>query len=103
MKRKIYNTLEEVIEPSLGIDIVNLGLVYEVCIKEDNDVQIVMTTTSGDSFLAEVIAKEVKRILKQKLTILRNIDINIVTSPRWSADKMTRYAWYALELQPLQN
>jgi metal-sulfur cluster biosynthetic enzyme len=97
-KRDIYKMLEEVKEPLLGIDIVNLGLVYEVSFKEENDVEIVMTTRNEDSMLAEYIALSARKQLTEKIKNLEHVDIKIVSAPKWTKDCMSRYAKYLLDL-----
>lgn len=99
MKNEIYKMLEEVEEPLLGIDIVNLGLVYEVCVKDEHDVEIVMTTRSEDCPLADYLALSTQELLQQRIKGLDHIDVKMVSSPRWTQDRMTRYAKYLLELQ----
>lgn len=98
MKSMIYRALEEVQEPTLGVDIVNLGLVYEVCIKEKNDIEIVMTTRNGDNMLSEYITNSARELLKKRFAFLRQIDIKMVTSPRWTKERMSRYANFLLDL-----
>lgn len=93
---KIYEILEEVLDPELGIDIVNLGLVYEVKVSEEKDVEIVMTMTSMGCPLAGQIVSDVKIKLFDALNELRSIDVQIVWSPAWTKDKMSRYAKIAL-------
>ncbi len=93
---KIYEVLEEVLDPELGIDIVNLGLVYEVKVSEELDVEILMTMTSMGCPLAGQIVSDVKIKLSEVLKELRNIDVQIVWSPAWTKDKMSRYAKIAL-------
>lgn len=93
---KIYEILEEVLDPELGIDIVNLGLVYEVKVSEEKDVEIVMTMTSMGCPLAGQIVSDVKIKLSDALNELRSIDVQIVWSPAWTKDKMSRYAKIAL-------
>lgn len=93
---KIYELLEEVMDPELGIDIVNLGLVYDVKINEDKDVEIAMTMTSMGCPMAPQIMSEAHMKLSLGLPELRNIDIQIVWSPAWSKEKMSRYAKIAL-------
>jgi metal-sulfur cluster biosynthetic enzyme len=97
-KNEIYKMLEEVEEPMLGVDIVNLGLVYEVCVKDDKDVEIVMTTRNEDCMLAEYIALSARDHLAERMRNLEHIDIKMVSAPKWTKDRMSRYAQYLLDL-----
>lgn len=97
-KHDIYRVLEDIEEPLLGIDIVNLGLVYEVSVKDDKDVEIVMTTRNEDCMLADYIALSAREHLAGHLKNLEHIDIKMVSSPKWSKERMSRYAKYLLDL-----
>jgi metal-sulfur cluster biosynthetic enzyme len=92
---KIYEVLEEVIDPELGIDIVNLGLVYEVTI-DDQQAMIKMTMTSMGCPLAGQIIADAKTKLTANIPDLKVIQIDIVWSPPWTKDLMSRYAKIAL-------
>lgn len=96
LTERIYEVLEEVLDPELGIDIVNLGLVYEVNVSEENDVNIVMTMTSMGCPLAGQIVNDVKVKLSDSIEELKSIDVQIVWSPPWTKEKMSRYAKIAL-------
>lgn len=96
---RIYEVLEEVMDPELGIDIVNLGLVYEVKVNEENDVEIIMTMTSMGCPLAGQIISDAKFQLNDKIEGLRSIDVQIVWSPPWTKEKMSRYAKIALGIR----
>lgn len=65
IKEKIMEALEEVMDPELGIDIVNLGLIYEVNIEED-EANIVMTMTSMGCPMAGTIMTGVKMAIIEK-------------------------------------
>ncbi len=95
MKDKIYEQLEEVLDPELGVDIVNLGLVYDVDIDEENNITITMTMTSMGCPLAPQIVTDVKYALS-KIPEVQNVDVNIVWNPPWSKDRMSRFAKIAL-------
>ncbi|WP_147531676.1 metal-sulfur cluster assembly factor [Bacillus marasmi] len=97
--QEVYEVLEEVMDPELGIDIVNLGLVYEVKINEEKDVEIAMTMTSMGCPMAGQIISDAKFHLNDKIEGLRSIDIQIVWSPPWSKEKMSRYAKIALGIR----
>lgn len=93
---QIYEKLEEVLDPELGIDIVNLGLVYDVRVSKENDVEIEMTMTSMGCPMAGQIISDVKMKLSLSLKELRGIEVQIVWNPPWSKEKMSRYAKIAL-------
>lgn len=98
MKEEIYKMLEQIEEPMLGIDIVNLGLVYEVSVKGDKDVEIVMTTRNEDCLLADYIAVSARELLAERMKNLEHIDIKMVSAPKWTEDRMSRYAKFLLDL-----
>ncbi|WDF03248.1 metal-sulfur cluster assembly factor [Shouchella hunanensis] len=97
-KDRVMAELENVMDPELGIDIVNLGLVYDVHLDENINAEVEMTLTAMGCPLAGTIVSDVKNSLKelQELGELGNVDVNIVWSPPWTKDKMSRYAKIAL-------
>ncbi|MFD1735287.1 metal-sulfur cluster assembly factor [Bacillus salitolerans] len=95
LEENIYGALETVLDPELGVDIVNLGLVYGVDLDENGIASITMTLTSMGCPLAGQIVDEVKRALSD-LPEIKDSEVNIVWSPPWSKDKMSRYAKIAL-------
>lgn len=95
LKDKVFEALEEVIDPELGIDIVNLGLIYEVNIEEDK-AQIVMTMTSMGCPLAGQIMAGVKASILENVEKIKTVNVDIVWSPPWTKERMSRYAQLAL-------
>ena len=93
---QIYEVLEEVIDPELGIDIVNLGLVYEVKVDEEKHAFIKMTMTSMGCPMAGQIMADARMKISMNIKELSNIQIDIVWNPPWGKDKMSRYAKIAL-------
>ncbi|MCD5324708.1 MULTISPECIES: metal-sulfur cluster assembly factor [Pontibacillus] len=95
MHDNMMGALENVIDPELGIDIVNLGLVYGVDIDDEGVGQVTMTLTAMGCPLAGTIEADVKRVLAD-LPELKDVNVNIVWNPPWTKDKMSRYAKIAL-------
>ncbi|GEK33657.1 metal-sulfur cluster assembly factor [Kurthia sibirica] len=95
MKDSLLGALENVIDPELGIDIVNLGLVYEVDLNDEGVAMIRMTLTSMGCPLGPVIVDQIRTALFE-LPEVKDVDVNIVWSPAWSKDNMSRYAKMAL-------
>ncbi|WP_420830191.1 metal-sulfur cluster assembly factor [Polycladomyces abyssicola] len=98
MKEEIMERLGEVEDPELGIDIVNLGLVYGVDIDDDGNVKITMTLTAMGCPLAGTINSQVTEAVK-KVDGVRDVEVNIVWNPPWTKDRMSRYAKIALGIQ----
>lgn len=88
--------MEDVIDPELGIDIVNLGLVYDVVVDEEKNVQINMTMTSMGCPMAPQIMTDANMKLAANIKELKEIKIDIVWSPAWTKDRMSRFAKTAL-------
>lgn len=95
MKDSIMGALENVIDPELGIDIVNLGLVYNVDMDEDGLCTVEMTLTSMGCPMGPQIIDQVKTALGE-LPEIKETEVNIVWNPVWNKDMMSRYAKIAL-------
>ncbi|MBY0121054.1 metal-sulfur cluster assembly factor [Bacillus sp. S/N-304-OC-R1] len=95
LKDSIMGALELVVDPELGVDIVNLGLVYDVKMDDAGTVTIDMTLTSMGCPLAGTIVDNVKSALAD-IPEVKDTEVNIVWNPPWSKDRMSRYAKIAL-------
>ena len=95
MEESMMGALENVIDPELGIDIVNLGLVYGVHLDEDGNAGVEMTLTSMGCPMGPQIVDQVKTALSE-LPEVKETEVNIVWNPPWDKDKMSRYAKIAL-------
>ncbi len=78
--------LKSVIDPELGVNIVDLGLVYGVAI-QDNNVTVRMTLTSPACPLGAVIQGQVHTALL-KLGWVKDVKVELVWSPRWDPREM---------------
>ncbi|KKI93597.1 DNA methyltransferase [Bacillus sp. SA1-12] len=98
LKENIFGALETVVDPELGVDIVNLGLVYNVDMDEQGRTEVTMTLTSMGCPLAGTIVEQVKNALYD-IPEVKEVEVNIVWSPPWTKDKMSRIAKIALGIQ----
>lgn len=94
-KENLIGALENVIDPELGIDIVNLGLIYGVDLSEEGLCTVTMTLTSMGCPLAGHIEADVKGVLAD-IPEAEEVNVDIVWDPPWGKDKMSRYAKIAL-------
>ena len=79
MKDSMLGALENVIDPELGIDIVNLGLVYDVELDDEGVATVTMTLTSMGCPLGPVIVDQVNTALGE-LPEVKSTNVNIVES-----------------------
>ncbi|PSL50877.1 metal-sulfur cluster biosynthetic enzyme [Salsuginibacillus halophilus] len=98
IEERVYAELENVQDPELGIDIVNLGLVYGVDVDKDGDAKVTMTLTSMGCPLAGTIVSDIKSSLNDLIEFgeIQDVDVEIVWSPAWGKHMMSRYAKIAL-------
>lgn len=83
--------LKNVYDPEIGINIVDLGLVYGADVAESGDVLVTMTLTSLGCPLGPVIVQEVQNALKD-FEGIGEVDVKLVWSPPWSPDLMSEDA-----------
>jgi metal-sulfur cluster biosynthetic enzyme len=82
---KIIELLEEVIDPEIGIDIVSLGLIYNIDI-HDNKIIIDMTLTYAGCPLTEIIEEDIANAFSE---MKQDFIINWVWIPAWNTSMIT--------------
>jgi metal-sulfur cluster biosynthetic enzyme len=82
----VLEAMRDVVDPELGINVVDLGLVYGVTVDEDRVATIDMTLTSAACPLTDVIEEQAQAALDGLVADLR---INWVWLPPWGPDKIT--------------
>ena len=88
MIAEIYEALHNVYDPELGVNIVDLGLVYNVDLREDGFVTITMTLTTPGCPMHESIGEGVGAAL-QPIEGVTGGTIQLVWEPRWEPSMMT--------------
>jgi len=86
----VRGLLREVIDPELGVNIVDLGLIYELAV-EDGRAEIAMTLTTPGCPLGGYIEDEIRACLST-LPQLHGIAVRLVWEPPWSPEKMSEEA-----------
>jgi metal-sulfur cluster biosynthetic enzyme len=83
---EVTEALKDVIDPELGINVVDLGLVYEMSVNEANVAVLDMTLTSAACPLQDVIEDQARQVLAD---ITSDVQINWVWMPPWGPNKIT--------------
>ncbi len=90
MSEELVNTaLKEVIDPELGINIVDLGLIYSLDISEDGRVHIVMTLTTPGCPMHATFREEIEWTLWRSLPELQGVTVDLVWEPPWTPEMIT--------------
>ena len=83
---KVIEALKDVIDPEIGVNIVDLGLIYGLQLAEDDSLLINMTLTSAGCPLTDVLEEQTAEALDGVVDAFR---INWVWMPPWGPEKIT--------------
>jgi metal-sulfur cluster biosynthetic enzyme len=95
IREEVTEALKTVDDPELGIDIMNLGLVYEVDVSEEGDVKIEFTLTTMGCPIGPMIDEQIKDATAH-IEGIGQVTTELVMYPPWSPEKMSPLAKSAL-------
>lgn len=95
IKDEVIEVLKTVNDPELGIDIWNLGLVYEVDVNDSGDVKIDFTLTTMGCPIAPMIDEQIREST-QFIEGIGDVSTELVMYPPWTPEKMSPLAKSAL-------
>lgn len=82
---KVYDRLKNVIDPELGINIIDMGLVYDIKYQKENGIYITMTLSSEGCPMGEMIMNDVSANLNEEFPEFEH-KIELTWTPKWSSD-----------------
>lgn len=85
--KEVVEALKGSIDPELGMNVVDLGLIYGIEVDEKNNIKIKMTMTSPMCPVTSIILADVQLRL-EKIPDVGNVDIELVWDPLWNPDMM---------------
>jgi len=91
LENKIVEVLKTIYDPEIPVDVYELGLIYEVKIDKESNVEIEMTLTSPNCPVAETMPKEIE----DKVGLIEEVKsskVTIVFDPAWDKDMMSEEA-----------
>ena len=86
----VFEAIKEIIDPEIGINIVDMGLIYEVDI-DDTTVDITMTLTSPGCPAGGQIVNGTQHVTQQ-LEGVEEVNVQVVWTPRWTPELMSEEA-----------
>jgi metal-sulfur cluster biosynthetic enzyme len=86
-EEEVYSALRKCMDPEIPVNVVELGLIYGVKVKPENNIDIKMTMTTRGCPLHDTLVSDIKRHVG-KINGIGSIDVEIVWDPPWSIEKM---------------
>ena len=86
-KERVLASIETVTDPELGINVVDLGLIYNVLI-EDAKISVDMTLTSPGCPMAAMIASDVELAIREAFETM-DVEVSIVWDPPWTPERLS--------------
>ena len=96
-KEDIVNQVKEVFDPEIPVNIYDLGLIYEIKIDAEKNVEIKMTLTSPNCPVAESLPQEVSQKIKN-LKGMKSLAVYLTFDPPWEKNMMSEDAKLALDV-----
>ena len=96
LREKVIAEIRKIYDPEIPVNIYELGLIYDVKVKEDA-VKIIMTLTSPNCPVAESLPQDVKDSAMQ-VEGIEKVDLDLVFEPVWNKDMMAEAAKLELNL-----
>jgi len=97
IKEKIIAEIKKVYDPEIPVNIYDLGLIYNIEVKNENEAYIEMTLTSPNCPVADSLPKMVKENI-DSIKEIKKVDLKLVWSPPWTKDMMSEEAKLELNL-----
>ena len=96
LREQVIAEIRKIYDPEIPVNIYELGLIYDVKVKDDT-VKIIMTLTSPNCPVAESLPKDVKDSAMQ-VEGIEKVDLDLVFEPVWNKDMMSEAAKLELNL-----
>lgn len=87
-REEVETALRTVVDPEIGINVVDLGLVYGIDVGPDA-VRVRMTMTTPACPVGGLLRDQASRALKERLPGARTVDVELVWDPPWHAGLMS--------------
>ncbi len=88
---EIYDTLKSVYDPEIPVNVVDLGLIYDVQVNDNSDVYVQMTLTFPGCGMGPYIAQQAEWAIND-IEGIGEVEIELVFDPPWSPDLISEEA-----------
>ena len=91
LEEKIVSTLKTVFDPEIPVNVYDLGLIYNIDVKEDGVVDIEMTLPAPSCPAGEFLVEDIQMKINA-IEGVKQCNVNIVFEPEWTKDRMSEEA-----------
>lgn len=91
LKERVINAIKTVFDPELPVNIYDLGLIYDIAIDAEQQIDIAMTLTSPACPVAGSLVKQVENTVAA-LTGVKAAKVKLVWDPPWGKERMSEEA-----------
>ena len=91
----VTEALRDVIDPELGLDFVELGLIYDVAVTDDGVVNVTYTLTSPGCPIGPQVSEQIEEFVGE-LDGVQDVQPTMTFSPPWTPERMSEDAKFAL-------
>ena len=88
LEAEVIKALKEVYDPEIPVNVYDLGLIYDLNIDENNNVEITMTLTAPNCPIADQVVQYVQQRVEQ-IEDVNKVAVNLVFDPPWNVDMMS--------------
>jgi metal-sulfur cluster biosynthetic enzyme len=92
----VTNALKNTVDPEIGLNIVDLGLIYNISINDSKDIDLKITMTSPMCPVTSIILADVQLRL-EKLDGVGKVNVDLVWDPAWTPEMITEEARLGLQ------
>ena len=97
IKNKVIEEIKKIYDPEIPVNIFELGLIYDINVKDEKFVKIKMTLTTPNCPVAESLPKEVKDSI-MNIDGVNKVELDLVWDPPWDKSMMSEAAKLELNL-----
>lgn len=91
LEDRVVETLRNVYDPEIPVNIYELGLIYEVNVRPEGEVEVIMTLTAPSCPAAGMLPEEIEQRVRA-LEGVRDVTVEVVWEPPWTKDRMSETA-----------
>lgn len=97
LESSIVKALKNVYDPEIPVNVYDLGLIYEIKVKSDSEVEITMTLTAPNCPMADIVLNDVETYVKDVKGI-EKVNVILTFDPPWDKDLLSEEARLELGL-----